>query len=625
MSMRKMTADDPLARSADPVEGNIERLKTLFPEAFTEGKIDFEVLKQLLGGHVEEREEKYGLNWHGKRMARRLALTPSTGTLRPCPEESVDWDGTQNILIEGDNLEVLKLLQKSYAGKVKMIYIDPPYNTGRDFVYPDDFRDNIRNYLELTGQVDGEGHRISSNTEASGRRHTDWLKMMYPRLKSARNLLRDDGVICISIDDNEIFNLRNVCDEIFGEENFIATIVWQKAYTANQTAKHISDTHDYVVVYAKYSDHLKLGKFDRTDEQKEKFKNSDNDPRGPWKAENLSAGKFYAAGRFMIEGPSGKRFSPPAGRYWRCNERQYRDWLADGRITFGQSGEGRPMLKKFLSEMESGLTPTTWWPHEESGSNKSASIELKSLFDGQAVFDTPKPIQLIDRLVQLATGDNDLVLDFFAGSGVTAHAVLQKNSIDNGQRKFILVQIPEPVDNEAFSKLSKITCERLRRAGRKIKEENSLFAGDTGFRVFKLDTSNIRPWQPDREDLEKNLLDHSEPLVEGRGEGDILFELLLKLGLELTVPMERRTIAGKNVHSIGLGALMVCLAERVTREDVEPLGLGIIDWWRQLAPTVSVQLVFLDNGFVDDVAKTNLVAILEQNIPSDQLAGIRSL
>ncbi len=625
MSMRKIMADDPLARSADPVEGNIERLKTLFPEAFTEGKIDFEVLKQLLGGHVEEREEKYGLNWHGKRMARRLALTPSTGTLRPCPEESVDWDGTQNILIEGDNLEVLKLLQKSYAGKVKMIYIDPPYNTGKDFVYPDDFRDNIRNYLELTGQVDGEGHRISSNTEASGRRHTDWLKMMYPRLKSARNLLRDDGVICISIDDNEIFNLRNVCDEIFGEENFIATIVWQKAYTANQTAKHISDTHDYVVVYAKYSDHLKLGKFDRTDEQKEKFKNSDNDPRGPWKAENLSAGKFYAAGRFMIEGPSGKRFSPPAGRYWRCNERQYRDWLADGRITFGQSGEGRPMLKKFLSEMESGLTPTTWWPHEESGSNKSASIELKSLFDGQAVFDTPKPIQLIDRLVQLATGDNDLVLDFFAGSGVTAHAVLQKNSIDNGQRKFILVQIPEPVDNEAFSKLSKITCERLRRAGRKIKEENSLFAGDTGFRVFKLDTSNIRPWQPDREDLEKNLLDHSEHLVEGRGEGDILFELLLKLGLELTVPMERRTIAGKNVHSIGLGALMVCLAERVTREDVEPLGLGIIDWWRQLAPTVSVQLVFLDNGFVDDVAKTNLVAILEQNIPSDQLAGIRSL
>lgn len=631
--MKKLTLIDPEMQSADGVAENIAKLKALFPELVTEGvggaAINVDVLKALVGdATVTDGEEKYGLNWHGKRLARQLALTPSTGTLRPCPGESVDWETTGNLMIEGDNLEVLKLLQKSYAGRVKMIYIDPPYNTGKDFVYPDDFQDNIHNYLVRTGQVDGEGWRVTSNTEASGRFHTDWLNMMYPRLRLARNLLRDDGVICISIDDNEAMNLRTICNEIYGEENFIATVVWQKAYTANQTARHISDTHDYVVIYAKNNEQASFGKLERTEDQIAKFANPDNDPRGPWKAENLSAGKYYSAGQFEIEGPTGKKFLPPDGRYWRCNEKQYLDWLNDGRITFGQSGEGRPMLKKFLGELESGLTPTTWWPHEQSGSNKSASIDLKDLFNGQAVFDTPKPVELVERLVQLTTDHDSLVLDFFAGSGVTAHAVMIRNSKENSQRKHISIQIPEATTNVDFPFISHITCERLRRSGKKIKEESPLFAGDIGFRVFKLDSSNIRPWQPDRNDLAGTLLAHAEPLVAGRGEEDILFELLLKLGLELTVPMAHRTFAGKTVHSIGLGTLMVCLAPQVKRSDVEPLAQGIIEWWRELDPAVPVQFVFRDSGFVDDVAKTNMAVILEQNIPANRMnrpTGIHSL
>ncbi len=625
MTMQKINPDDPETKSANLVEGNLNKLKELFPEAFAEDGIDFEVLKQLLGGEINEKKEKYGLNWHGKNRARHIALTPSTGTLRPCPEESVDWENTQNLMIEGDNLEVLKLLQKSYAGKVKMIYIDPPYNTGKDFVYPDNFRDNIANYLELTGQVDGEGRRIGSNTEASGRLHTDWLNMMYPRLKLARNLLLNDGVICISIDDSEVAHLRDICDEVFGEENFIASIIWQKAYTANQTAKHISNTHDYILICAKHHDQLKLGKFDRTEDQKAKFTNHDNDPRGPWKPENLSAGKFYSAGQFVIKGPTGKTFSPPSGRYWRCNEEQYQEWLNDGRITFGKSGEGRPMLKKFLAEMDGGLTPMTWWPHEESGSNKSASIDLKSLFDGQAVFDTPKPIQLIDRFIQLSTNDDSIVLDFFAGSGVTGHAVLNRNSIDNGNRRFICVQIPEPIISGDYSLLSDVTKERLRRTGKKIKEENPLFAGDTGFKVFKLDSSNIRPWQPERKKLEKNLLDHTEHLLEGRSEQDILYEVLLKLGLDLSVPIEEKSIAGKQVYNIGWGALMVCLSEGITREHAIDLAQGIGAWWHELESEVPVQFVFRDSGFVDDVAKSNLAANLRQAIPPKQMVAIRSL
>ena len=638
--MQPIEAHSPEARSADPVAGNIERLRRLFPELITEGPdgtaVNVDVLKALVGDQtVTDCDEKYGLNWHGKRRARQLALTPSTGTLRPCPGESLDWDTTRNLMIEGDNLEVLKILQKSYAGKVKLIYIDPPYNTGKDFVYPDNFQDNIRNYLELTGQVEDRA-KITSNTEAGGRFHTDWLNMMYPRLKLARNLLQDDGLIFVSIDDGEANHLRTIMNEIFGAENFIGNAVWEKAYTANMTAAFISNTHDHVLIFSKNADCASLGRFDRSEEQKAKFKNHDNDPRGPWKAENLSAGKFYSAGQFQIIGPTGQVFLPPPGRYWRCNEAQYQTWLKDDRITFGQSGDGRPMLKKFLAEVTEGLTPSTWWKHEDFGTNKEASLELKSLFDGEACFQTPKPIKLLKRICTLGTDKDSLVLDFFAGSGTTAHAVIASNAADGGERRFIIVQLPEPLDsNDTDQKLAAIVCdrlakprniseltkERLRRAGASIKAHNPMFAGDTGFRVLKLDTSNIRAWNPTPADLETDLLHHLDHLVPERTEADILYELLLKLGLDLCVPMEKRAIAAKDVHAVGGGVLIACLAPRIGREEVEPLALGIVAWHQELAPVGDSTCVFRDSAFADDVAKTNLSAILEQH----GIQNVRSL
>ena len=634
--MKKIAPDDPETKSADLVAANIDQLKALFPEAFTEGKVDFEVLKQILGAEVDERAEKYGLNWHGKRRARQLALTPSLGTLRPCPEESVDWDTTQNLMIEGDNLEVLKLLQKSYSGKVKLIYIDPPYNTGGEFVYPDDFKDNITNYLGLTGQMNGEGRKLTTNTEASGRFHTDWLNMMYPRLKLARNLLGGNGLIFVSIDDHETNNLRTLMNEVFGEENFVCNAVRQKAYTANMTAEHISDTHDHILIYAKDAISAELGRFDRTDEQMAKFKNPDNDPRGPWKAENLSAGKFYAAGQFVITGPNGQQFFPPPGRYWRCNEDQYKKWVADNRITFGQGGDGRPMLKKFLSEVVEGLTPSSWWRHEDFGSNKEASIELKSLFDGEAVFQTPKPVKLLCRIIELTTADEDLVLDFFAGSGTTAHSVFQSNEKDSGNCRFLLIQLPERLEVEEKNQkaaaffcdrigktrnIAELTKERIRRTSKKIRDNNPLFNSDFGFRVFRLDSTNILAWDPDRENIPQSIINAVEHLKADRTEEDILFELLLKLGLELTVPIEQKMIAGKTVHNIGAGSLFVCLEPKIGREEIEPLAHGIVAWHKELAPAGETQIVFRDSAFADDVAKTNTTAILKQH----RLENVRSL
>lgn len=334
--MKKLDQNDPDTQSADMVAGNIDALKSLFPEAFTEGKVDFEVLKSLLGGAVDERDEKYGLNWHGKRRARQIALTPSTGTLLPCPEESVDWDTTLNLMIEGDNLEVLKLLQKSYAGKVKLIYIDPPYNTGKDFVYPDDFRDSIGNYLEITGQIAG-GRKLTSNTDASGRFHTDWLSMMMPRLRLARTLLDERGVIFVSVDDNELQNLRALLDEIFGPENFIANIIWQKVYAPKSSAKHFSVDHDYVVVYARNGELWRPELLERTDEQNAIFRNPDNDPRGDWRPNNLAARNYYSKGTYSITCPSGRVISgPPKGSYWRVSEQKFRELDRDNRIWWGE-------------------------------------------------------------------------------------------------------------------------------------------------------------------------------------------------------------------------------------------------------------------------------------------------
>lgn len=622
MTIQKIEANSPMAKSADLAAENIAKLKAIFPELVTETRsggqttaaLNVDVLKALIGdATVTDAEEKYGLNWHGKRRARQVALTPSTGTLRPCPDESVDWDTTQNLMIEGDNLEVLKLLQKSYAGKVKLIYIDPPYNTGRDFVYPDNFQDNIKNYLELTGQIE-DGARITTNTDASGRFHTDWLNMIYPRLKVARNLLRNDGVICISIDDVEEANLKKVCDEIFGEENHLATIVWQKRYVSNVTAKWLSDMHDFVLIYAKNRDEVAINSWDRTEEQVAAYKNPDSDPRGVWRAQDLSASKPYSAGVFTIDGPTGLRFDPPPNRYWRCNREQFDKWVADNRIWWGVNNDARPMLKAFLSESERGITPHTWWDHEFAGHNKEATLELKALFDGDSPFDTPKPVRLMRRLVELFCASGDQVMDFFCGSAAFGHAALQ--AVAQGHFKslpFIMVQLPEPVERAGFSTIADISKARLRKVSAELRSGDAVRDLDLGFRVFKLDSSNIRTWNPNPADLKGSLFANLVHIEPGRSDDDVLYEVLLKLGLDLCVPMEQKQIADKVVHSIGGGTLLACLDERIGVADAESLALGMAQWRAEQGTATETTAVFRDSAFENDVAKSNLAAILEQH------------
>ena len=624
--MQKIEAHSPEAQSADIRADNLAQLKALFPELVTEGAngpaIDVDVLKALVGDQtVTDADEKYGLNWHGKKRARQLALTPSTGTLRPCPEESFEWDTTRNLMIEGDNLEVLKLLQKSYAGKVKLIYIDPPYNTGKDFVYPDNFQDNIRNYLELTGQTEG-GARITSNTEASGRFHTDWLNMMYPRLKLAHSLLRDDGVVFVSIADHEIHNLRAVMNEVFGEENFVASVIWQKVYSPKNSARHFSEDHDYIVVYAKNAETWIPRLLPRTAEQDSHYSNPDNDPRGVWRVDGMSARNYYSKGTYSIITPSGRRIDgPPSGRYWVYSEEKFRELNRDGRIWWGIDGNNQPGVKRFLSEVGQGRVPQTLWTYEEVGHTQEAKKELIATVDfpnSDVVFDTPKPTRLLRRILQIATApdSNDLVVDFFAGTGSTMDAVFQQNAEDGGNRRCILVQLPEPLpgaESVGWTSVADITKARLKGAGRRIKENNSLFEGDLGFRVFKLDTSNIRAWNPQPDDLRATLFDHLEHLAPGRSSDDILYEILLKLGLDLCVPIARREIAGKPVSSVGAGVLMACLADSISVAEVEALALGMAAWRTEQGTVGDTTAVFRDGAFENDVAKSNLAAILEQH------------
>jgi adenine-specific DNA-methyltransferase len=625
--MKKLTDTNPETKSLDVVADNLERLKALFPELVTEGAngpaVNVDVLKQLVGDKMlTDADEKYGLNWHGKRAARQLALTPSAGTLRPCPEDSVDWDTTQNFMIEGDNLEVLKLLQKSYAGKVKLIYIDPPYNTGKDFVYPDDFKDNIKNYLELTGQTEA-GRKIGSNTDASGRFHTDWLNMIYPRIRIAHSLLRPDGVVFISIDDSEVDNLRKVCDEVFGEENRVA-IVCHKARASVSNDKIISSNHNFILIYARSERNV----FAKRDEF-----GLPPDIDGFDKSDERGAFKYVP-----VDGPGGAAKGNPhytflgVTGYWRFAEDRMKKMYKEGRIV--KVGGGLQQKYYLKDAKQSRKTDTTWWDGKYYTS--TASSRLKELMGGDP-FDNPKPVELIQRMLELwARGQADLVLDFFAGSGTTGHAVMAQNAMDGGSRRFVVVQLPERLDPdnkdqkvaaEFCDKLEKprtiaeLTKERLRRAAKKIKGENPMFGGDLGFRVFKLASSNIRAWEPDRENLDETLLAHAEHLKADRTEQDILYELLLKLGLDLCVPIETKSIAEKDVHSIGGGVLLACLATTITRDEVEPLAQGFVAWHKSLAPAGDTTCVFRDSAFVDDVAKTNMSAILSQH----GMSNVRSL
>ena len=632
--MKKITINDPETRSADVVAENLEHLKMLFPEAFTEGQMEFEVLKQLLGGVVDEREEKYGLNWHGKRQARRLALTPSTSTLRPCPEESVDWDTTQNLMIEGDNLEVLKLLQKSYKGAVKLIYIDPPYNKGNDFVYTDNYRDNIKNYLEITGQVDGNNRKRSSNTEASGRFHTNWMNMMYPRLKVARSLLRPDGIVCISIDDIELSNLLRICDDIYGEENLVGIITWKarvKPVNIGYARYRPQRETEYVVVYQLYDHEGAFGPLYTGSSRTYPHQVHGRHYRLATILKSNRGTNFRSTMSFEADG-----YTPPEGQRWQGGEVEIRRLHDEGYVEYRN---GTPFRRYFEDEEGAEHDPLyCFMENEWSSTSEAGKLELNRLLGNDHGFDTVKPTRLIKTLIACATtlDGRDIVMDFFVGSGTTGEAVMSQNAGDGGNRRAILVQLPENLDIENKDQrsaaaycdklgkprnIAELTKERLRRAADKIRVGEPVFAGDLGFRVFKLDSSNIRAWEPNREDLDETLLGSVDHIKPDRSEEDILYELLLKLGLDLCVPIETRTIAGKSVRSMGAGTLITCLGEHIAREEVEPLAFGIVEWHSELSTAGDSTVVFRDSAFEDDVAKTNLAAILEQR----GLGNVRSL
>lgn len=642
--MHKIDATDPEAQSADLVAGNIAQLKALFPELITEGgdgaAINVDVLKQLVGdATVSDAEEKYGLNWHGKRRARQLALTPSTGTLRPCPEDSVDWDTTQNLMIEGDNLEVLKLLQKSYAGKVKLIYIDPPYNTGKDFVYPDDFQDSVRNYLELTGQVEG-GHKISSNTEASGRFHTDWLNMMYPRLKLARNFLKEDGVLLVSINDVEAPAIRFMLDDVFGEENFLCQFIWNNEGNVDQQSK-IKGVHEYVLAYVRRLELLPPPTvIDPNIEETSKLYND--------QIENSITKNGLANPPSEVRLPVG---FPAAFESGQIEPRQDQ-WphildpvvVTDSKLSVAcrvRSGwSSKNLLELFIQNgcepIQDSSGKETWFAVTSTGAiygykrrsesqghvlsvirNVGTTKQNSNMLAAWGIdFSYPKPVFLLQYLTKIFTrpDQGDVVLDFFAGSGTFGHAIYRLNSTDSGDRRFVLVQLPEQLSGDEAGDsrtIADLTKKRLKCAGGEVAARGR-GGSDTGFRVYKLDQSNIRAWQPSG-DLEKDLIDSVEHVLPGRSEQDVLTELLLKLGLDLCVPIEQRQIADKTVHAIGGGVLLACLDPRIGKDDAEPLALGIAEWHRALAPAGDTTCVFRDSAFENDEAKTNLAAILEQH------------
>lgn len=628
--MNKIEKGDPLAQSPDLIADNVAKLQSLFPELLTEGAaglaVDVDLLKQLVGdATVSDAEEKFGLNWHGKRRARLLALTPSTGTLRPVSDLSVDWDTTQNIMIEGDNLEVLKLLQKSYSRRVKAIYIDPPYNTGRNLIYPNDFQDGIRAYLEVTGQREG-GLQLTSNPAAGGRFHTNWLSMIYPRLKLARNLLAADGVLIVTIDDNELAQLGMVLKEVFEEGSYEHVCVPVVHNPRGVQGKNFSYVHEYAFfVYPAGTKAILDRKIDAAEIDWSHLRNWGTESERS-DAKNCFYPIFVKNGEIVgFGGVSADDFHPQQTevhgdishvypidrsgverkwRYARQSVEDIRNLLRAKRTSYGYEIE---LGKDF------GLYRTIW-TDKRYDANEYGTGVVGKLVPGSP-FTFPKSLWAVyDSLYAVVADDpNAIVLDFFAGSGTTAHAVLEINKDCGGQRRFILVQLPEQTEDKKFPTIFDVTRARVKAAAEEIRKEAPLFKGDTGFRVFKLATSNIRAWDPEPSDLEGALIANAEHLVQGRTEQDVLYELLLKLGLDLCVPIEKKDIAGKSVHSIGGGALIVCLADGLTKEVVEKLGNGIVEWRKALGPAVDTRVVFKDSAFADDVAKTNMAAILNQN------------
>lgn len=602
--------------SFDLEAANKDKLRAVFPECFTEGTLDIDKLLSLCGEYIDNDFEKYKFEWKGKADCLRLAQKRSAGTLRPCKEESVNFDKTQNLYIEGDNLEVLKLLQTVYYRRVKMIYIDPPYNTGNDFVYEDDFADPMARYKEVTAQT------TKSNPETMGRFHTNWLNMMYPRLRLAANLLRDDGVIFISIDDNEVDNLKKLCNETFGEENFVAQIVWQKR-TSPDTRTAFSTGHEYVLVYMKDISTINyaLNPLPLSDKDKSVFSNPDNDPHGPWVSSDFTAPGYRPNQMYEIITPSGIAVLPPKGRCWKNIESIYRQYLKEGRLWFGEDGKGVPRQKTYLSE-RNGKVGWTWWANAEVGHNQEATQELRNLLEFP-VFDFPKPIRLIKRMIELATKSDDLILDFFSGSATTAHAVMQLNAEDGGNRRFIMVQLPELCDEKSeaakagYKTICEIGKERIRRAGAKIlketREKNAqLTLGgeekplpDVGFKVFKLDTSNLVEWDstpiPDNDiTLFRQRLNNMVGGVKtDRTDMDVVYEVMLKMGVPLDVPVSYMEVGGKVAYVVGDLLLLICFADGITAEDME-----------EMASYAPAKIICAEESFADDSALSNAHYIL---------------
>lgn len=545
------------------------------------------------------------------------ANTTTNKTLRPCIEESKDWDNTENLYIEGDNLEVLKLLQNSYFNKVKMIYIDPPYNTGNDFIYIDDFAQNIDEYEEAKGSFDEEGNRLFKNTDTNGRFHSDWCSMIYPRLILARNLLANDGVIFISIDDNEQENLKKICDEVFGEKNFIAQVIWERAYAPVNLKKHFSENHDYIICYAKDIDKAICNGLPRASEANDRYSNPDNDPRGIWKSDNLSVGPIVQSKIYEIITPGGRKVLPPEGYCWRLSKEKFKEFVKDNRIWFGKDGNNVPSIKRFLTEVKQSITPMTIWKYSEVGHSQDAKQNLKKLFDGKSFFDYPKSVELIKRCIQLYSNESSIIIDFFSGSATTAHAVMQLNAEDGGKRKFIMVQLPEKTDekSEAFKAGYKNICEigkeRIRRAGEKIKEEAGLNGQDLdiGFRVLKLDSSNMKDIYYSADEYDQGMLENMQSNTkEDRTDLDLLFGCLVDWGLELDKPYTIKEINGHKVHIYNDGDLVACFEKDLHMKTID-----------EIAKLQALRVVFCDNSFVDSATKINVAEHFKMIAPDTDI------
>ena len=567
---------------------------------------------------MEDAPEAYEFNWVGKQAARAEVLKPTKKTLRPVKEDSVDWDNTQNLYIEGDNLEVLKLLQKSYLGKVKMIYIDPPYNTGNDFVYHDDFAMSADEYAEASGAVDELGNKYIKNMDSNGRFHSDWCSMMYSRLMVARTLLTEDGVIFISIDEHEEENLKKISNEIFGCSNFVGTIIWERAFAPKNDAKYLSDSHDYVLVFAKTIDKFQIGLLPRSEEANARYKNPDNDPRGPWTADNMTVKTYSANYDYEIVTPNGSVMSPPNGRCWFTSKERMDKLIQENRVWFGETGGNMPRLKRFLCDVQQGMTATTIWKYTEVGHNQEGRQELKKLFDNKGYFDGPKPLRLISRILTIANlSANSIILDFFSGSATTAHAVMQLNAEDGGNRKFIMVQLPEetPEDSEArkagYNTIPEIAKERIRRAGKKIKEESPLTTADldTGFRVFRLDEGNYEDVKRSPKEFKQDQLDlFLNNIKTDRNDLDLLFGCMLDWGVQLSLPMTQEVVDGKTIYTVNDGDLVACFAENVSEDVV-----------KAMAEKMPLRVIFRDSCFAQDADKINIYETFKQKLDwSDQ-------